>query len=170
MRFEITWSPVSARFEHSILRFALASGVEREDCAHVAAKVISEVRRDVKANARKTVMTTKANGEEIEKAVKEHQLKQRASGAKLLKLSLGTKEEWYLEDCNGLTQALVRIDQGLLALETAGAGIDWMPPVGSLLEKHLLTACVAVKASMDAERARKAAMVPAQMPATNGAV
>jgi len=170
MHFEISWTPVSARFEHSILRFALANGVEREDCEHVSAKVIGEVKRDVKANAKKTVMVEKKSGEEVEKEVKRHELKQRATGAKLLKLTLGAKEEWYLEECSGITQALVRIDQAMAGMESQGAGIDWMPPVGSLLERHLLAACGTVKASMDAERARKAAMVPAQMPATNGAV
>ena len=116
MHFEISWSPVSARFAHSIARFALANGVDANDTEHVAAKILAEVKRDVKANGKKTAMVEKRSGEEVEKEVKRHELKQRATGAKLLKLTLGAKEEWFLEACTGLTQALVRIDQAMAGM------------------------------------------------------
>lgn len=171
MHFEISWSPVSARFAHSIARFALANGVDSSDTEHVAAKVLAEVKRDVKANGKKKVVVEKKSGEEVEKEVKRHELRQRATGARLLKLTLDAKEEWYLEECSGLTQALVRIDQAMAGMESQGAGIDWMPPVGGVLERHLLTACSAVKASMDAAREAKAKEVGIlTLPAVNGAV
>ncbi len=164
MKTEVSWTPVSARFVHSINRFALGQGLTADDVTHVSAKVCAEIRRDVKDNAAKSAEVENAKGELKTKEVKEHKPTQRATGTKLLKLSVGFKEEWFLEGCAGVTQALVRIDQSMAGLEKVGAGIDWSPPVGSGLERYLVSVCGVVKSSLEATR--KASPIPA----TNGTV
>lgn len=151
------WNPVSARFAHSIAKWAVNFGLIAADAEHVAAKIVADVRKDIRENAAKTAETEGKGGTLKTHEVKEHAVKQRVSGVKLLKLSIGEKEEWFIENCSGVTQALVRVDQCLAGLEKVGAGIDWTPPVGSVLERHLTTAATTVKATMDANRAKEAA-------------
>ena len=151
------WNPVSARFAHSIAKWSMRIGLVAEDADHTAAKVVADIRKDIRENAAKTAETEGKGGTLKTHEVKEHAAKQRVSGVKLLKLAVGQKEEWFIENCSGVTQALVRVDQALAGLEKVGAGIDWSPPVGSVLERHLTLAASTVKATMDANRAKEAA-------------
>lgn len=141
------WNPSSSRFSHSITRYALAAGLKPEHAGHVTAKILAEIRKDVADNGSTTAETEGKNNKLVVHEVKQHPVKQRATGAKLLKLTWGHKEELFVDACSGLTQAYVRQDQALASLEALGAGTDLIPPVGSIIERHWAGAVVAVRNS-----------------------
>lgn len=141
------WNPSSSRFSHSITRYALAAGLKSEHAGHVTAKILAEIRRDVADNGSTTAETEGKHGTVKQHEVKQHAVKQRATGAKLLKLTWGTKEELFVDACSALTQAYVRQDQALASLEALGAGMDIIPPVGSIIERHWAGAVLAVRNS-----------------------
>lgn len=149
------WNPSSSRFAHSITRYAVAAGLKPEHAGHVTAKILAEIRKDVADNGATTAETEGKNGAVKQHEVKKHDVKQRATGAKLLKLTWGTKEELFVDACSALTQAYVRQDQALASLEALGAGMDSIPPVGSIIERHWNGAVVAVKNSFAASYAPK---------------
>ena len=149
------WNPSSSRFAHSITRYALASGLKPEHAGHVAAKIIAEIRKDVADNGSTTAEREGKNGTMKQHEVKKHAIKQRATGTKLLKLTWGTKEELFVEACAAITQAYIRQDQALAQLEALGAGMDIIPPVGSIIERHWAGAVVAVKNSFASHYAPK---------------
>lgn len=126
-----TFTPQSVRFEFELAKLVKASGIRPGDVTDATRAVIGAMRRNIAEKACKSLVVKSKTGKESVKEVKEQEDKQRASGAALLKLRVGSTNEWFLGLCNKGVQALVRVDQALAGLEKVGAGVQWSPVPGS---------------------------------------
>lgn len=140
-----TWNAQSARFEHELRKTVAARGIRKDDLDDATRAVIGAMRRDIAERACKSLLVqTKLGGEKL-KEVKEHADRQRATGT-LLKLKIGTTEEWFLGLCNKGVQTLVRADQALAGLEKTGDGVQWSPVPGSHADIFIFNTLEAFKA------------------------
>ena len=145
---------VSARMAHNLSSWALGQGLKSEHSEAFSAKVLKAMAKEIESSARKAIEVEKNDGGISRKECKEHDVKQRASG-KLLKLSNGTKHEWYIETAHPAVKALVRQDQALAGLEALGAGAVLIPVRASAVETYLLKHLEEFKASRPAEYTTK---------------
>jgi len=161
-----TWNAQSARFIHELTKAVKVLGVRSGDTNDATAAVIGAMRRNIAEKACKQLLVqTKNQGEKL-KEVKEHTDKQRATGA-LLKLKIGTTEEWFLGLCDKGVQTLVRADQALAGLEKTGDGIQWSPVPGSNADEFIRREVQAFKirenyAALDAADSEHAAAKAAE--------
>ena len=141
---------------HNIASWAFGQGLKTEHSEAFGAKVLKAMAKEIESSACKAIEVEKSDGGISRKEVKEHEVKQRASG-KLLKLSNGTKHEWYIETAHPAVKALVRQDQALAGLEAVGAGAVLIPVRASVVETYLLKHLEEFKASRPTDYAAKSA-------------
>lgn len=139
-----TFAPQSARFAFELTKLVSSYGIRPGDVDDAARAVIGAMRRDIAERACKSITVQGKSGPKV-KEVKEHEDKQRATGT-LLKLRIGTTDEWFLGLCNRGVQALVRVDQALAGLEKVGAGVQWTPVPGSEIDTFIFDTLAAFKA------------------------
>lgn len=161
-----TFAPQSARFTWELTKLVSAYGIREGDRDDATKAVIGAMRRNIAERAVKQLTVQTKSGPKL-KEVKEHEDKQRASGAALLKLRIGTTDEWFLGLCNKGVQALVRVDQALAGLEKVGAGVQWTPVPGSEIDTFIFDTLAAFKAregyaKLDEEDAKFAATKAAE--------
>lgn len=152
-----TFAPQSARFTFELSKLVKSLGIRLGDVDDATKAVIGAMRRDIAEKACKQLVVRSKSGKESVKEVKEHEDRQRATGA-LLKLRIGSTDEWFLGLCDKGVQALVRVDQALAGLEKVGAGVSWEPVRYSEADRFIREAVEAFKvrenyAQLDAEDA-----------------
>ena len=147
---------ISARMAHNLALWAMALGLRSEHADAFGQKVVKAMAKEIEAKATTGLAITKRDGSVSHKSVKEHDVRQRATG-KLLKLTNGEKHEWFIELCTPAVKALVRQDQALFGLEAHGAGAYLAPVPGSAVEEYLLNHLSEFKASRPADYKAKTA-------------
>ena len=157
-----TFTPQSVRFQWELGKVVMGYGIRENDKEDATKAVIGAMRRDIEAKGCKRIVV-----KDKVKEVKEHEDKQRATGTTLLKLRIGSTEEWFLGLCNAGVQALVRVDQAIAGLEKAGSGIQWSPVPGSDIDVFIFNTLEAFKAreryaELDKEDAEYAAAKAAE--------
>jgi len=145
---------ISARMAHNIASWAFGQGLKTEHSEAFGAKVLKAMAKEIESSACKAIEVEKNDGGISRKECKEHGTKQRASG-KRLKLSNGTKHEWFIETAHPAVKALVRQDQALYSLEEVGAGAILIPVRASIVEMYLLKHLEEFKASRPTDYATK---------------
>ena len=158
----------AARTLHNIAVWAMSLGLKSEHADAFGQKVVKSMAKEIEAKATTGLAITKRDGSLSHKSVKEHEVRQRATG-KLLKLTNGEKHEWFIELCQPAVKALVRQDQALCGLEAHGAGAYLAPVPGSAVEDYLLNHLSEFKASRPADyKAKSAEVAKAEETALNG--
>ena len=162
------YSFISARMAHNIAVWAMALGLKSEHADAFSNKVVKAIAKEIEAKATTDLAVTKRDGSLSHKSVKEHEVRQRATG-KILKLTNGEKHEWFIELCSPAVKALVRQDQALFGLEAHGAGAYLAPVPGSAVEEYLLNHLSEFKASRPADyRAKSPETAKAEENALSG--
>lgn len=174
------WTFNSIRVPHGIAAFGHTAGLCAVGCARLVKAVQGAIRRDIRENGCTVLDTQTAAGKPKQIKAKEFDPKQKRTGkGDRAALTWRTGEQILLGNCSMFTRRLTAQDEALANLESDGAGIEYVPVLGSVEANKLSELASLIVSQLAAEKeqgakqaaeksAAQAAKEAAELAALNG--